>query len=187
MIIGIAGPSCSGKTTVARLVATRLNAVALLHLDKYWIKGAEKPVVNGFESFERPEQYDGNNLVVDALSASRSRDVIANEGLVYHPTVVIEGFLLFHYDTAVNACKHRFIIDTPHELLVERRTGRSRTDSYDGVWENGANPLADSGWLAHGREEWERYGKPMYQKDVIVLDGLQSPQELADIIIEKIK
>lgn len=57
-LLAIAGPSCSGKSTIARLLATETGA-RLLHLDAYWRRGCERPVVNGAPSHERPEQYDG--------------------------------------------------------------------------------------------------------------------------------
>jgi uridine kinase len=85
MLIGIAGPSCSGKSTVARQVADALSCT-LLHLDGRWVSGALKPVVSGHRSYERPHQYDGASLLRDAL-----------EALGRNPPVVIEGFLLFCY------------------------------------------------------------------------------------------
>jgi chloramphenicol 3-O-phosphotransferase len=146
MIIGIAGPSCSGKTTIARVLAKRMRA-RLLHLDAFWIRGSAKPLVDGHPSFERPEQYDGAALLRSALDASIDGDV------------VIEGFLLFAYPGILEACASAFLIDVPHEELVRRRLRRG-PESSDDVAGAGRVAQADRGWIAHGRKEWERYGAP---------------------------
>lgn len=172
VIIGIAGPSCSGKTTVARLVAARLDA-PLLHLDKHWVDGCEKPVVNGHPSYERPHQYDGKRLMeaADALSPA-------------HAYVVVEGFLLFAYPRAVQRCGVRILIDAPHAVLAERRSARSASGRYDGVWD-GANADVDAGWCAHGKDEWERFGRQQDQvPGIVVLDGVRPPNELAASILK---
>ena len=145
-IVGIAGPSCSGKTTVARALAARMKA-RLLHLDRFWISGAHRPLVGGHESFERPDQYDGAALLTAALHA-------AEEG-----PVVIEGFLLFAYPGILETCSSAFLLDVSHEELVRRRIGRVG-EAGDDVAGEGRVPEADRGWHAHGREEWERYGAP---------------------------
>jgi uridine kinase len=150
MIVGIAGPSCSGKTTIARLLAERMRA-KLLHLDAFWIKGSERPLVNGHPSFERPEQYDGAALLRSAIEASRDGDV------------VIEGFLLFAHPETLAACAHAFLIDVPHDELVRRRLRRG-TESGDDVAGSGRVEAADRSWMAHGQEEWRRYGAP--QRDL---------------------
>jgi hypothetical protein len=149
MLIGIAGPSCSGKSTVASQVAHALSGT-LLHLDGRWVSGALKPVVSGHRSYERPHQYDGASLLRDAL-----------EALGRNPPVVIEGFLLFCYPGIAEACTHRFFLGVPHRELVARRRTRA-TAGGDAAWGpcGGRNPDADTAWLAHGREEWERFGAP---------------------------
>lgn len=145
-VVGIAGPSCSGKTTVARALAARMEA-RLLHLDRFWISGAHRPLVHGHESFERPDQYDGAALLAAALHAARSGPV------------VVEGFLLFTYPGVLDACSSAFLLEVPHEELVRRRVGRTGSASDDVAGE-GRVPEADRGWHAHGREEWERFGAP---------------------------
>jgi hypothetical protein len=150
MILGIAGPSCSGKTTIARLLAERLGA-PLLHLDRHWIIGCEKPLVDGHPSYERPHQYDADALREETLDAT-SRSSI----------VVVEGFLLFGYPWFAENCTHRFLLDVPHHRLAARRAARHGLSLDDVV--GGRAPEADAGWHAHGRSEWEKYGAR--QRDV---------------------
>lgn len=177
-LIGIAGPSCSGKTTIARLVAERLNA-PVLHLDRYWIEGCEKPIVEGHPSYERPDQYDSHAMTLDVREAMRK-----------HSAVVTEGFLLFVDPWFARNCTTRIFLDVPHERLAARRRARHGL-SVDDV-PGGRAPEADAGWTAHGRSEWERFGA--WQRDMddaIVVrrieDGGEWPDEPSDISSELIR
>lgn len=175
MIVGIAGPSCSGKSTVAREVATATGAL-LLHLDGRWITGAEKPEVNGHRSYERPHQYDGASLLADIRAA-------ADEGRV----VVAEGFLLFAYPGIAEICHHRFYLDVAHDELVRRRLSRGAQGGNATWGAVGNDAVVDVGWLAHGREEWERFGAPQASlPGVVALDGHRPPRESAREIVEAI-
>ncbi len=141
MFIGIAGPSCSGKTTLARELSALLD-LPLHHLDAHFVKDADHPLVNGYPSYEQPHQYDGKALLEKAKQEE--------EGCI------LEGFLLYNYDGALELCDYAFYLDVPHEELVRRRSNRSKagTDGVRAV----LNPKVDEAWHAHGKEEWEAYG-----------------------------
>jgi len=174
-LIGIAGPSCSGKTTIARLLAEAMDA-PLLHLDRYWIEGCHKPVVAGHPSYERPHQYDSDAMRTDACEAMRSSS-----------TVVVEGFLLFSNPWFARNCTTRIFLDVPYERLAARRRARHGASLDDVV--GGRAVEADAGWAAHGRSEWDLFGA--WQRDiedmVIVSrteDGGSWPDHPAGIVAE---
>lgn len=144
MLIGISGPSCSGKTTLAREVG-RLLGAPVMHLDRYFITEADRPLVDGHPSFERPHQYDGDALLRDANRALCDNDI-----------VVAEGFLLFSYLGFELACAHMVHLDVPHDVLAARRSARSEASASD--VKGGRIKMADDGWQAHGASEWERFG-----------------------------
>lgn len=143
MIIGISGPSCSGKTSLAKALAELLDA-PMLHLDHHFIEDATRTMVKGFPSFEQPHQYDAEALGNDLYAASKLND-----------HVVVEGFLLLTYQTLFDRCDKRVHLDVPHEVLAERRAQRH---GATGDVKGGRIKLADTAWAAHGREEWERFG-----------------------------
>ena len=84
IVIGIAGTSCSGKTSVTNHLAHVLGA-STLHLDRYHMKDCKRPIVNGQESYERPEQYNHIEMLNDYKKLPEQNYVI------------LEGFLLFTY------------------------------------------------------------------------------------------
>lgn len=152
MLMAIAGPSCSGKTTLARIVARILGA-PLLHLDRRWMARIERPVVNGHQSFERPEQYDGAGLLDETMRAMECSE-----------HVVVEGFLLFTYPGFHEAADRRILLDVPHEVVARRRLERAQAKAALDDVAGGRSGAADAGWQAHGREEWDRFGA--WQRDL---------------------
>ena len=61
LVIGIAGPSCSGKSTIASAVAQKLVAPVVC-LDYQYDKNAPHMFTDGIRTFERPDLYRGNEL-----------------------------------------------------------------------------------------------------------------------------
>ncbi|KAJ8103221.1 P-loop containing nucleoside triphosphate hydrolase protein [Lipomyces tetrasporus] len=57
-LIGVSGPSSSGKSTLARLLRQVLRKSFILHEDDFYKPEAEIPVVNGIEDWDCPEAID---------------------------------------------------------------------------------------------------------------------------------
>lgn len=174
-IVGLAGPSCSGKTILAHYIAKRLNA-RIFHLDAYWIKGSFKPIVNGEYSFEQPHQYAGDQMAKDALNFH-----LKNPGKY----IILEGFLLYLYPDLYNLCEHSFFIDVPEKALFERRNIRAakQGDATGG----GKTSQIEKAWLANGISEWNFWGsKQKYYKNISILDGTQSQDDLMSKIMQTI-
>ena len=171
MLIGISGPSCSGKTTLAHEIARRLGAPTL-HLDRHFIEDAERPLVNGHPSFEQPQQYDAIALLDETVEAAGR-----------HEHVVVEGFLLFTYPGFTTVCDAMVHLDVPHETLAERRTARALAKAALSDVKGGRLKAADDGWSSHGREEWLRYGAAQARIPgiTVVRPGVTHPAAQADI------
>ena len=178
ILVAVAGPSCSGKTSVSWIISTRLGAT-LLHLDKHWVANAERPLVNGYPSREQPHQYDGLGLMKEADTLlDGSHDVLA------------EGFLLLTYPEIRARADYTFFISVPHEVLAERRRARSLAGG-NVVWTNRqgvTESRVDTGWQVHGQQEWETWGASQAQiPGVIILDGTRTTEDLALDILTHIK
>ncbi|KAF2762181.1 P-loop containing nucleoside triphosphate hydrolase protein [Pseudovirgaria hyperparasitica] len=58
ILLGISGPSSSGKTTLSRLVRTILPSSFILHLDDFYLTDAEIPIRNGVQDWDCIESLD---------------------------------------------------------------------------------------------------------------------------------
>lgn len=164
--IGLAGPSCSGKSTVARILADRLGA-RHLNLDTYYAKGHDRRFVEVegelVRSFEHPDAYDGAALLSDMLA---------------HPgPVVAEGFLLLGYPGAADAFDLRFFVGLPWDETMRRRAGRTGQTTSK----------VDRSFDLIGRSEWMAYGAGQESlPGVAALDGMRPPEALAEEVLGRV-
>lgn len=119
----IVGPSCCGKSTVARTLYFRLG-YQLLSLDDYYIENADPIYVMGSDgephkTWERPYMYDGAKLVED----------------IQQDECIIEGFVALQYPEIQEINAYRIYLDLPLEECLRRRKLRPRHDASDKSWE----------------------------------------------------
>jgi hypothetical protein len=173
-IVGIVGPSCCGKSTVADLVASAIGA-RVLRLDAYWVSGSVRPIVGGEPSFERPDQYDGATLAADVVAHARARPDVP---------LVVEGFLILVYPALRALLDAAFFVEVPDAVLTERRTARStvRGDASGG----GKSAGSERAWAANGIEEWRRFGaQQALLPGVVAVDGTMPPAMVAASILSR--
>ena len=58
LLVGISGPSSSGKTTLSRLLRDIFPNVFILHLDDFYLTDAEIPVKDGLQDWDCVESLD---------------------------------------------------------------------------------------------------------------------------------
>ena len=144
ILLGIAGGSCSGKTTFARRLAELLADVGVLMIafDSYYrpldhLPLAERHAVN----FDHPDSLDGD-LLLEHLRALRRG--IAIERPIYDfatharqagtergqpmPVVLVDGILLLAFPELVEALDHSVFIDAPEEVRLARRLARDTVE-----------------------------------------------------------
>lgn len=142
-IVGIAGGSGSGKSTVARHVAQALRAesVAFIDMDAYYVNFAhltldERRKVN----WDHPDAFDwplfvshlerlagGESIdkpVYDFVTHSRRKDTV-----VVPPAsvVVVDGILLFADSRIRELCDVKIFVDADADLRLIRRIRRDTT------------------------------------------------------------
>ena len=137
-IIGIAGPSSSGKTELARQVASKLPGTTIVSLDSYYrgmeeIPLAERKKVN----FDHPDALDWELLHRHLLAIARGR---AFQEPVYsfaayartaetrriEPSefVIVEGLFVLYWPELREALDTRVYVDTAPEECFRRRLAR---------------------------------------------------------------
>ncbi len=140
LIIGIAGGSGSGKSTVARKVAESLSdaSVAFIDMDAYYRDFSELPMEERRRvNWDHPESFDLELLaahldrlasgepidkpVYDFVTHTRSERVVR---IAPADVVVIDGILLF-VDEAVRArCDVKVFVDADADIRLIRRIRR---------------------------------------------------------------
>jgi uridine kinase len=139
-IIGIAGGSGSGKSTVARNVAQALEteSVAFIDMDAYYLNHAHLPMEERRKiNWDHPDAFDWDLLIdqLTRLSAGESinkpvYDFVTHsrsERCVVIPpaqVVVIDGILLFSDARVRDLCDTKVFVDADADIRLIRRIRR---------------------------------------------------------------
>lgn len=153
LVIGIAGGTGSGKTTVARRILKRIGTehVALLSQDSYYkhqphLTKEERAQVN----YDHPNSFD-NGLLIEHLRELRqgrsvhvpvysfSEHLRTEETIPLAPTpvVVLEGILVLADEPLRKEMDIKVFVDTDADVRVLRRINRDmreRGRSFDSVY-----------------------------------------------------
>jgi len=136
-LIGIAGPSCAGKTELSRNLATAL-AASVLPLDCYYFDLANLSMAERARfNFDEPRALDhdlffrhvqalgrGEEIerpVYDFATHSRTGTV---ERIAPGPFVIVEGLFVLHWRDVRSLFGTRIFVDLPDEACLERRVVR---------------------------------------------------------------
>jgi len=139
-IIGIAGGSGSGKSTVARNVAQALQTetVAFIDMDAYYLNYAHLPMEERRKiNWDHPDAFDWDLLIeqLSRLAAGQSIDKPvydfvthsrSDKCVVVPPAqvVVIDGILLFSDARVRDLCDVKVFVDADADIRLIRRIRR---------------------------------------------------------------
>lgn len=140
LIIGIAGGTGSGKSTVARNVAQALHteSVAFIDMDAYYRNHAHLPLPERRKvNWDHPDAFDWD-LFIDQLTRLAAGDSIEKpvydfvthtrgaEIVVVPPAevVVIDGILLFSDSRVRDLCDVKVFVDADPDIRLIRRIRR---------------------------------------------------------------
>lgn len=140
LVIGIAGGSGSGKTTVARAVIDPFDArqVQILDQDSYYRDNRDIPFDERTKiNYDHPDAFDEQLLVehILALKAGRSIEVPVYDyarhtrsdktrGLDPAPVLVVEGLLVLMMRRVRELLDVKIYVDTPADIRFIRRLQR---------------------------------------------------------------
>ncbi|MBP2681798.1 MAG: uridine kinase, partial [Candidatus Krumholzibacteriota bacterium] len=142
--IGVAGGSCSGKTTLACELGRRLGETesACISVDSYYrgLSAAERQDLDRY-NFDHPDALD-HDLLVDHLRGLSRGETI--EKPVYDFTthtrterieplgpvrfVIVEGLFPLHWDAVRALLGTKVFIDAPHDVCLSRRLARDTAE-----------------------------------------------------------
>jgi len=169
-VIGIAGGSGSGKTTMLRMLREQLTQeqVTIISQDDYYhpvqmqVKDSQGKV-----NFDLPSSIDSRKLLLDldtlmsGGSVSIPRYAFNNDDeqetslvLLPRPVIIIEGLFVFHYPQLQGLIDYRVFVHAPADIRLARRLDR------DGR-ERGYGPdVVQYQWKHHVQPAYERFLLP---------------------------
>lgn len=181
-LIGVAGGSNSGKTTIAERLADTIGGdqISLIRLDSYYVDELDKPIeVRAATNYDHPDAFDwellNDHLAALALGASveipiydytnycrSSSTVVVSAARV----IVVEGILVLWEQRLRERFDLKIFVDTPADLRLIRRLRRD-------VAERGrtTESILDQ-YIETVRPSHERFIEPSKRyADVIIPEG----------------
>ncbi len=165
LVIGLAGGTGSGKTTVAEAIVDAAGAgnVTILPQDAYYLAQADiPPAARAMINYDEPTAFDNDLLVehVDALVQGRpverpvydfERDDRSPETVTLLPTpvLVVEGILVLHEPTLRERFTLKVFVDAPPDERFIRRLERDvrergrRAESVIAQYRRTVKPMHD--------------------------------------------
>lgn len=189
-VVGIAGGSASGKTTVAERLAEAIgvDAVALVALDAYYLDLSDRtPEQRAAVDYDHPDALDWPLLLhqVDLLRRCRavevpvydfSRHLRSKErrSVAPSPIIVVEGILALHDPRLRDRCDLKVYVDADADVRLIRRLRRD-------VAERGRSTEQVIGqYLATVRPAHTRFVEPTRQyADAVVPNGGEDERAVA--------
>ncbi len=144
-IIGIAGGTASGKTTIAKRLyeqAILTGSVSLIKIDDYYYNKDRIPLSeNGKRNYDHPDSYD-SKLLIEQLMALKNNQAIdkptydfvtqARQLKTEHiePTniIIVEGIMAFAITKLRKMFDIKIFVDTPDDIRFIRRVKRDMED-----------------------------------------------------------
>ena len=151
IVIGIAGGTGSGKTTITQEIAKSLGShVTVITYDSYYKPHHELSYEERVKlNYDHPNAYDTDMFARD-LDALRNGSIVecpvydytihdrSENTLTIHPSkvIIVEGILIFHYEEIRNLMDIKVFVDADADVRILRRITRDvkeRGRSLDSV------------------------------------------------------
>lgn len=144
-IIGIAGGTASGKTTVALELydnTKNYGSVLYLKMDDYYKEYQNIPInENGIKNFDHPDSYDIELLASDLKKLKQfqsidkplydfvhSERMEETEHIEPAEVIIVEGIMTFAHPIIRNLLDIKIFVDTPDDIRFIRRLTRDIED-----------------------------------------------------------
>ena len=196
-LIGVAGGSNSGKTTIAERLADVIGTeeLSLIRLDSYYITMRDEPIeVRAAVNYDHPDAFDWDLLYrhLQRLTAGESVQVPVYDYTIYDRTdefelvvpgkvVIVEGILVLWEPRLRGMLDLKVFVDTPADLRVIRRLQRDvaeRGRTQESILEQ---------YLTTVRPSHEQFIEPSKRyADVIVPEGGLNRPAL-DVLLARVR
>ncbi|KAI8837594.1 P-loop containing nucleoside triphosphate hydrolase protein, partial [Chytridium lagenaria] len=174
ILVGIGGPSCSGKSTLAEWLSSILK-IPIIHQDQFYKTDGEVPVQDGIQDWDCPgalnmpafvdmlketkqigvkESILGDNrssinasdLPPDLIETLRARWSLIPSNI---RVVLVDGFLLYDDPSVYSELDIRVFLHASYETLQSRRNARTGYVTLEGFWRDPPRYFDDFVWKGY--------------------------------------
>lgn len=183
IIIGIAGGTASGKTTIAKKVyeeSLKHGTVAMIRVDDYYKCNDHLPFEERTKiNYDHPNAYDVDYLVNNLKELKNGNDIIEptydfvnhtrskiTEKINASNVIIVEGILTLAMPEVEQICDIKIFVDTPDDIRFIRRLKRDTTDRGRSI-----DSVVDQ-YLKTVRPMHKAFVEPSKEKaDIIIPEG----------------
>ncbi len=174
-LIGIAGGSASGKSTLASALQAKLPSCRVFAMDAYYKQEHKLPLValpNGkaYRDYNCPDSFDLARLKED-IRACIAENACEN--------VLVEGLLVLWDDELCDLLDLRIFVDCPADIRIVRRLRRNLS------WGLSFDEIADV-YLDLVRYRHEEYVSPSVSRADLVLDSAHGVMQHVPTVLSHI-
>ncbi|XP_011499277.1 PREDICTED: nicotinamide riboside kinase 1, partial [Ceratosolen solmsi marchali] len=186
LVIGISGPTCSGKTSLAKKLHDNIQDSILMSQDTYFLsednpKHSFISELNHF-NWEILSSLDMSKMYSDIINIIQSApDAYSVDLNRKFRCFIIEGFLIYNYKPIAQLCKQKYFIEISKETCSNRR--KTRVYNPPDVPEY-FNKIV---WPEYLKHKSEIILDTNLYKTITFLDGNKSLNELYDVIKHEIE
>lgn len=202
-LVAISGPSCCGKSTLARHLQLILPNIILVYEDDFYYPDSDIPFTDGIQNWDCPAAFDLNRLREFLTGLKRSGGQVPSEfhsteqyndrgenlltgeelsslrakysGLKDH-IIIVDGIMLFHGDSPLwDLFDIKILFGSSHDELLARREARSAYVTSEGRWEDPPGYFDNIVWPEFKKEYGYLYGPDGGLSDVAIKKGIHKP------------
>ena len=196
MVIGIAGGTGSGKTTITRKLMQRFGAdVSVIYHDNYYKAHHNMPYEERAKlNYDQPDAFDTDQLIEAVRALRRGRSVVcpvydysihdrSEKTITVKPAkvVIVEGILIFENKELCSLMDIKVYVDADADVRILRRIVRDVRDRGRSL-ESVVNQ-----YLSTVKPMHERYVEPSKRNaDIIVPEGGHNRVAL-ELLMERVR
>ncbi|XP_015587855.1 nicotinamide riboside kinase 1 [Cephus cinctus] len=179
LVIGIAGITCSGKSTLATKIQSLIPDSIILNQDDYFLPADDPRHVYIAElhhqNWDIITSVDMEKMYTDLLKWINN-DIEQSSPSVQTRVLILEGFLIFNYEPIANLCNMKFFLTLNKEECWERRKERS----YDPPDVPGYFEMVV--WPEYIRHKSELDQNKKLYDSIVFIDGSRTQQDIFNIV-----
>ena len=180
-VIGIAGASCSGKTTLAKMLVNELNKyyeIQSISTDNYYFDLSHLPKnERGKINFDKPESIEFNLIEKQLYSLKKGITVhipvydfkthtrVDSSYILPTEIILVEGMFLLHFKAIRSLLDLAIFVDAEPDVCYQRRIKRD-------MLERGRNKTSiKQQFINHVKPMYEQYIAPSKRYADLILNG----------------